>query len=124
MTVMRDRRDREQPMEARIGRFLGAATIVSVGLLVLGSVLLLAVGRSPLDPAPALDPGRLADELAQLQPAAFLWLGLLVAVVTPAARVAAALVGYFRGGEREMAVVALLILLVIGAGVLAGTLGA
>jgi uncharacterized membrane protein len=119
------RRDAGQhPMEARIGRLLGVATLVAVGLLAIGSVVLLGAGRSPLDPAPALDPTRLADDLARLQPAAFLWLGLLLVVVTPAARVVAALVGYLGDGERGMAVVAVLILLVIAAGVVAGAVGA
>ena len=114
----------EHPMEARIGRLLGVATLVAVSLLALGSALLLGAGQSPLDPALALDLGRLADDLARVQPAALLWLGLLFVVVTPAARVVAALVGYLGDGERGMAVVAVLILIVIAAGVAAGTIGA
>ena len=113
-----------QPMEARIGRLLGVATLVAVGLLGIGSVLLLVTGRSPLDAAPALDPARLIDDLVSGQPSAPLWLGLLLVVATPGARVVAALVGYLGTGERAMAVVAALILLVIAAGVAAGTLGA
>lgn len=112
------------PMEIRIGRLLGLATLVAVGLLALGSGLLFVSGTSPLDPAPALDLGRLPAELAGLQPAGLLWLGLLVVIATPAARVVAALVGYVGTGERAMALVAGLILVVIAAGVVAGTLGA
>lgn len=111
-------------MEARIGRLLGVATLVAVMLVALGSLLLVATGGSPLDAAPALDPGRLLDELASAQPGAFLWLGLLLVLITPAARVVAALVGYLGGGERGMALVAALILVVIAAGVAAGTVGA
>jgi uncharacterized membrane protein len=112
------------PMEARIGRVLGVGTLAAVSLLAIGSLLLLAAGRSPLDPAPGLDPARLIDDVARLQPAAFLWLGLRLVIVTPAARVVAALAGYVGTGERGMAVVAILILLVIAAGVAAGTFGA
>ncbi|HJW23237.1 MAG TPA: DUF1634 domain-containing protein [Candidatus Limnocylindrales bacterium] len=114
----------EHPIETRIGQVLGIGTLIAVILLAVGSLALLAAGRSPLDPAPALDLGRLADDLARVQPAALLWLGLLLVVMTPAARVVAALVGYLGGGERGMAVVAVLILVVIAAGVAAGTIGA
>ncbi len=111
-------------IETRIGRVLGIGTLAAVILLAVGSVALLADGRSPLDPAPALDPARLLDELIRLQSAPILWLGLLVVVVTPAARVVAAGGGFLGRGERAMAVVAVLILVVIAAGVAAGTIGA
>ena len=114
----------EHPMEARIGLLLSVASLAAVALLAVGSLLLLAAGRSPLDAAPALDPAALLADLAHGQPSAFLWLGLLVVVVTPSARVVAALVGYLGGGERWMAVVSFLILVVIAAGVAAGTVGA
>jgi uncharacterized membrane protein len=83
----------------------------------------MASGRSPLDPAPALDVGRFAADLASLQPAGPLWLGLVLIIATPAARVLAALVGYVQLGEREMVVISGLVLAVIAAGVVAGTLG-
>jgi len=78
-------------------------------------------GTSPLDSAPPFDPARLGADLAALKPAGFLWLGILGVIVTPAARVAAALVGYARSGERPMLVVSALILIVIALGVLSGT---
>jgi uncharacterized membrane protein len=46
------------------------------------------------------------------------WIGLIVIIATPSARVLASLVAYVRSGEREMAVVAVLILAVIAASVL------
>jgi uncharacterized membrane protein len=52
--------------------------------------------------------------------AGFLWLGILGVVGTPALRVVGALIGFWRGGERRMALVALLILVVVGIGVVAG----
>jgi uncharacterized membrane protein len=78
-----------------------------------GVVGLLAAGRSPLEGGPPLDLGHIADDIAGLRPAGFLWLGLLAAIATPVARVAVALAGFARIGERGMAVVALLILGVI-----------
>ena len=80
-------------------------------------------GRSPLDVAPSLDLGRLPADLAALHPSAFLWLGVLLVLTTPPARVLTALIGYLRGSEREMAIVATLILVVIALGVVAGTTG-
>jgi uncharacterized membrane protein len=108
-------------LESSIGRLLTIGTYCSVGLIAVGTVLLIGSGRSPLDVAPFLDPGRLAADLLGLQPAGFLWLGILGVVATPAARVAAALVGFSRSGERRMALVAAAILIVIAIGVVTGT---
>jgi uncharacterized membrane protein len=108
-------------LESSIGRLLTIGTYVSVGLIAIGTLLLIGAGRSPLDAAPALDPSRLLPDLAGLQPAGFLWLGILGVVATPAARVAAALVGFSRSGERRMAFVAAAILVVIAVGVATGT---
>lgn len=108
-------------LESSIGRLLTVGTYTSVGLIAIGTVLLIGSGRSPLDAAPALDPGRLVADLLGLQPAGFLWLGILGVVATPAARVAAALVGFTRSGERRMALVAAAVLVVIAIGVVTGT---
>lgn len=113
--------DTSRSLESSIGRLLTIGTYVSVGLIAVGTVLLIGSGRSPLDAAPALDPGRLAADLLGLQPAGFLWLGILGVVATPAARVAAAFVGFNRSGERRMALVAAAILIVIAIGVVTGT---
>lgn len=107
-------------LESSIGRLLTIGTYASVGLIAIGTVLLIGSGRSPLDAAPALDPARLASDLGGLQPAGFLWLGILGVVATPAARVAAALVGFARSGERQMVLVAASILIVIAIGVATG----
>ena len=115
---------RASGLEGGIARLLQVGTYVAVALIATGVVLMRANGLSPSDAAPALDPGRLIGDLLALQPAGFLWLGLLVVLVTPAARVALALVGYAREGEREMAIVAVLILAVIGVGILLGTAAA
>ena len=104
-------------LEHRIARLLTVGTDTAVALLVVGLVLLLAAGISPLSGGPAFDPGRIPGDLAALRPAPFIWLGLVVVVATPSARVAASLVGYARRGERLMAGVAVLILVVIGASI-------
>ena len=107
-------------MERPISRLLLAGTFIAIGIIAIGVVLMAVNGRSPLDAAPALDIGRLPADLARLQPAAFLWLGLLVMLATPSARVIASLIGYLRAGERGMALVAVAILTVIAIGVITG----
>ena len=103
--------------EQRIGRLLIATTYVAVGLLVVGFVLMIANGISPLDPAPAFDLAALPASLLALDPVAFLWLGLLVVVATPIGRVIAAGVAYARQADWLMVAIALGILAIIAIGV-------
>jgi uncharacterized membrane protein len=100
-------------LERSIARVLTIGTYASIGLIAVGVVLMLADGIGPLSNGPAFDATRLVPDLVTLRPAGFLWLGLIAAVATPAARVLASLIGYARRGEREMAIVASLILVVI-----------
>ena len=100
-------------LDRAIARLLTLGTYASVALLALGVVLMLARRISPLGGPPAFEPALLIDDLVSLRPAAYIWLGLVAVVATPAARVVASLVGYARRGERSMAVVAVLILVVI-----------
>lgn len=104
-------------LEQSIGRLLTIGIYLSIALLAVGVYLMLVNGIGPLSGGPAFDLGRLVPDLAALRPAGFLWLGLLAVVATPAARVAASLIGYARRGEQEMAIVAVLILIVIATSV-------
>lgn len=110
-------------LEGRIARLLRVGTYSAIALIAVGVVLMLATGKSPLDVAPALDPGRLIVDIVRLHPAGFLWLGLVIVLLTPAARVAVSAVGYARAGDRPMALIAALVLLVIATGVVLGTPG-
>jgi uncharacterized membrane protein len=107
-------------LEATLGRVLTAGTDASIALVSIGLFLLIGGGGSPLDPGPPLSTATLLPDLVALRPAAFLWLGILGVVVTPALRVVGALIGFWRRGEQRMALVALLILVVVCIGVLAG----
>jgi uncharacterized membrane protein len=108
-------------LDRTIARLLTVGTYVSIALLALGVGLMAAAGLSPLDGGPDFDPSRLAADLAALRPEGFLWLGLIAAIATPSARVAASFVGYLRRGERAMAGVSVLILGVIALSVLLAT---
>lgn len=96
-----------------IGRLLIAVTYVAVALLSVGVLLMLAAGISPLAGGPPLDPSHLLADLAALEPAAFLWLGILAVIATPISRVIVAAVGFVRLGDRWMVVISLGILAVI-----------
>jgi uncharacterized membrane protein len=100
-------------LDRSIARLLTAGTYGSVALLAIGAVLLFANGLDPLGGAPSFDSSHVLDDVLHLRAAGFMWLGLLVVVATPAARVLAALVAYVRTGQRPMAIIATLILVVI-----------
>ena len=104
-------------LERTIARLLTGGTYVSIALLTIGMGFLLAAGVEPLSGGPAFEPAGLVGDLLALRPAGFIWLGVLVVVATPAARVAASLIGFSRAGERPMVVVAGLILIVIAVSV-------
>jgi uncharacterized membrane protein len=107
-------------LDEAIARLLTAGTNLSVALLGIGVVLMAVAGLAPRG-GPAFDPARLGADLVALRPEGVLWLGLIAAIATPSARVAASLIGYLRGGERRMAGVSLLILGVIALSVLLAT---
>ena len=104
--------------ERRLGRLLIGVTYVAVGLLTIGVVLLLLAGISPLAGGPPVDPAQLVPDLLALEPAGFLWLGILVVIATPLSRVVGAAVAFIGRGERLMAVVSLAILGVIATSIL------
>ena len=104
-------------LERSIARLLTGGTYLSIGLMAVGVVLMLAGGISPLAPAPPFEPAEIPADIMALRPVGFLWLGLLVILATPVARVAASGLGFALGGERRMALVALAILIVIAVGV-------
>ena len=106
-------------LERRLGHLIAAGTLLAVALIGLGVLAMALSGRSPLDGgALRFDPAALPAQLLAGRAQGFLWLGIVVAIATPSARVAAALVGYARRGESVLALVAAAILAVIGTGVL------
>ena len=105
--------------ERRLGRLLIVVTWVAVVLLAIGTALLLLAGISPLAGGPPFDPAQLVADLLALEPAGFLWLGILVVIATPLSRVAGAAVGFTKRGEPLMAVISLAILGLIAISILA-----
>ena len=101
-------------LDRTISRLLTVGTYGSVALLGVGVLLMIAARITPLGGSPTFEPGKIVDDLLHLRAQGFIWLGLICVVATPSARVIASLVGYVRLGERSMAIVAALILVVIG----------
>jgi uncharacterized membrane protein len=93
-----------------------------VGLIGIGSLLLLAGGGSPIQGGPPLDLATLPADLLALRPAGFLWLGIVGVLATPGLRVARALLGFWRRGEQRMVAVSVLVLAVIAVGVIVGVM--
>jgi uncharacterized membrane protein len=103
------------PVVDRISTLLGVGTLVIVGTVALGSLLVVAAGRSPIEQhGPPLDAGSIPADLAALRPEGWLWLGLVLTVVLPIARVGLAMLGFVRGHERRMTLVSLATLAVLG----------
>ena len=101
-------------LETTVARLLVAGTYLAMALIVAGVVLLLAAGLDPLTaPAPPFDLATIPADIAALEPEGFLWLGLVVVLALPLGRVVVSGVGFLVGGDRRLALVSLLVLLVV-----------
>jgi uncharacterized membrane protein len=99
--------------DRRIGRLLIVIIDIAVVLLVVGLLLMVLDGIGPLTGGPRLDPGSLPADVVALEPAAFLWLGILAVIATPVSRVVVAAFGYAGRGDRAMVTISVAILVVI-----------
>ena len=111
-------------LDRTIGRILSIGTYGSVLLIAIGCVLMFALRIDPLAGGPPLEPGLIVDDITHLRPAGFMWLGLLTLFLTPIARVVVSFFGFVARGERTMAVVSVLILVVIATSVVLGSVEA
>ena len=111
-------------LETVLGGLLAVGTLIAIFLVAIGVVLMIATGRSPLagDAAP-LNVAAIPGLIVSGRPEGFLWIGLIAAIATPVGRVAGALLGFRRRGERLLAAVAAAILAVIGIAVVLALTG-
>ena len=121
-SVSAEVRARRAADERRIGRLLIGITYVAVAVLLIGVVLMLVAGTSPLAAPPVVDLDGLGAALTGLQPAAIIMVGVALVIATPIVQVIAAAVTYARSGERRMLGVSIAILVVILIGVLSAVL--
>jgi len=96
---------------------LRGGVVAAIVLVVIG--LLLAASGAPVT-SDALRPYRLPGSLAALQPAGFLSLGILVLILTPAARVLLSVVYFTKERDRAYVAITLTVFLVLMAGVAIG----
>jgi uncharacterized membrane protein len=104
-----------------IARLLLVGAVIGVVFLAIGVVLMAVNGISPESSTfPAFDPGTLVPDLGALRPEGFLWVGIVILIATPIARVIGELITFTMNGDRTLAMVALGILGVIALSVFAG----
>jgi len=106
------------PIERTVNVVLTAGIVVTVALLVAGLVLSIVKGQGL--PARIVHLGDLPSLLADLDPAAYLSLGIVVLIATPFVRVAGTIVAFARQRDRRYVLVTAVVLVVMCASVLLG----
>ena len=108
-------------LEALIARLLVVGLWLAMGLILVGVALMLATGTDPLDHGaiPPFDLAQIPSEMLALQPAGFLWAGIVLIIALPIGRVMVAGVGFLAAHDRRMALISLLVLLVVLASIVA-----
>jgi uncharacterized membrane protein len=114
-TSGRGRAEAAYALEAVIGRLLIAGTWIAMGLILIGAVLMLMTGVDPMAHGafPPFDAASIPAEMLALQPAGFLWAGIVLVISLPIGRVVVAGVGYVAARDWRLALVSLLVLLVV-----------
>jgi uncharacterized membrane protein len=108
-------------LETLAARLLTWGTRIALGLILIGVVGILLHGIDPFVPG-AFPPYSLAavpGQIAALAPEGFIWAGLTVLVALPLGRVIVSGAGFLAAGDRRLALVSVLVLLVIGASIVA-----
>jgi uncharacterized membrane protein len=106
------------PIERMVNRVLFVGIVLTVALLAAG--LVLSVGRGRDLPVHAVPLADLPSLLVDLDPAAYLSLGLLVLIATPFVRVAGCIVAFAREHDRRYVLVTAVVLAVMCLSVLLG----
>lgn len=112
-------------LDRTVARVLQVGIYLGIGLLAVGVALMVVNGVDPMGPAPApFSLASLAEAIRSLDPLAFLWTGLIVAIATPVLRVVASLIGFERTGQRRMVLISIAILVVLAVSVLVSSVAA
>lgn len=110
-------------IEETLGRLLFRGSLVAVGLLSIGIVLMVADDVSPLDVPPALALDRLLNDLVTLHPAGYVWLGAIAILSLPILRLLVAVATFLAAGERNHAAIGIATLAIIATGIVLGLAG-
>ena len=110
-------------IESLVARILVVGTWVAVGLILIGVLGMIASGIDPMahPPVPAFDLAAIPGDLVALRPAGFIWTGILVVMALPIGRVVVAGAGFFAAGERRLALISALVILVVGLSIVAAS---
>jgi uncharacterized membrane protein len=106
------------PVERMVRAILLSGIVVAVALMAAGLVLSLA--RTSSLPSAVVPLRELPAQLAALDPAAYLSLGLLVLIATPFVRVAGSLVAFARGRDLRYVLITAVVLVVMCLSVVLG----
>ena len=110
-------------IETLVARILVIGTWVAVGLILVGVVGMLASGIDPMThpPVAAFDLASVPGDILALRPAGFIWAGILVVMALPIGRVVVAGAGFFAAGERRLALISALVIMVVGLSIVAAS---
>ena len=108
-------------IETVVARLLTVGTYLAIGLVLVGVVGMLRDGIAPLDHVafPPFDLRQIPAEMLALEPAGFLWAGIVLVMCLPIGRVIVAGIGFFRVGDRRLALVSAGVVLVVFASIAA-----
>lgn len=110
-------------LDRTVARILQWGIGASIAMLAIGVGLMAVHGVDPLGPPPPpFSLASIPSGLVSLEPTAYLWVGLIIAIATPSIRVVASLVGFARTGQRRMVVISVAILVVIAVSVATATI--
>lgn len=115
MTARASSTDTAFAMEAAVARLLVVGTWLAMGLVLVGVVLMLASGIDPLahGAIPPFRPAAIPGELLALDPAGFLWTGVVLIVALPIGRVLVSGLGFLAARDLRMAAISLAVLVVV-----------
>jgi uncharacterized membrane protein len=102
-------------LETRIARLLTWGTRIALGLVLVGVLLMLQAGIDPLDhgASPEFSLASIPAQILALLPEGFLWAGLVLVMALPIGRVVVSGTGFLAAGDRRLALVSLLVVVVI-----------
>ena len=108
-------------LETRIARLLTLGTRLAIALVLVGVAGMLLTGVDPLahGGVPPFSLAAIPGDILALRPQGFLWAGLVGVMALPIGRVIVSGTGFLAAGDRRLAIVSALVLLVIVASVVA-----
>ncbi|MET1233039.1 MAG: DUF1634 domain-containing protein [Candidatus Limnocylindrales bacterium] len=106
--------DGERRTATVVARLLDVGARAAFVLVLLGMLLMLLAGIEPRpEPSPPPTVGGWLASLLALEPQAFIWAGIVLTVILPAATVVAAAIGFGRVGDRRGAITAAAVLVAL-----------